>query len=274
MNNDANFQNNKFWAVLSLLGMILGAIAIIVQFKQVLSIPVAAIIFMLLGFGLAVIFNLIMFRVFIVGFLLSLFFTLIAARIAALYNFYLFSAPLVFSAIIFIILYWHNAIIQLSQQKITTDSVFRLTDYQLTFLRIYVGMDFIPHFTEKLLAGPMPRLADVQAFTHLGIPHPEFFVILAGLCELGAAIALGLGLITRLGALFAGLYLLIATYLGNHFILGFIWASPGGGWEYPLMWLVLTLIFAISGAGQFSLDYYINSKYKLPKFIRCLQGQS
>jgi putative oxidoreductase len=111
----------------------------------------------------------------------------------------------------------------------------------------------------------------VNAFIHLGVPAPEFFVILAGLCELGAAIALGLGLMMRIGAIGTVLYLLMATYLGHHFSLGFIWAAPGGGWEYATMWMVLILSFAISGVHRFSIDQYLESYFKLPSFIKkCL----
>jgi putative oxidoreductase len=137
---------------------------------------------------------------------------------------------------------------------------------------MYIGFDIAAHAAEKLFAGIMPFQQVVQAFVNLHVPYPAFFVTLAGLCEFGAAIALGLGLLTRLGAIAAALYLVIATYLGNHFLLGFIWANAGGGWEYPVLWTVFTLIFAVLGGGRFSLDYLMTSHYSLPKWYYALCG--
>ena len=64
-----------------------------------------------------------------------------------------------------------------------------------------------------------------------------------------------MGLLTRLAAVCAALYFLIATQIGGHFGLGFIWASPGGGWEYPTLMMVLFLSFMVRGGGVFSLDH-------------------
>jgi len=102
-------------------------------------------------------------------------------------------------------------------------------EWHLAFLRIYAGFDMVPHCTEKLFAGPAPFMDDVKAFAAMGLPWPEAFVVVGGLCELGIAIGIGMGVLTRLAALGATLYFLIATLAGGHFGLGFIWASPGGG---------------------------------------------
>jgi len=146
----------------------------------------------------------------------------------------------------------------------------RDTDWALAALRIYVGFDMIPHFTEKLFAGPGPRLDDVTAFAGFGLPAPFAFVILGGLCELGAAIGIGLGLLTRLAGLGAALYFLIATLIGGHFGQGFIWASPGGGWEYPVLMMVIFLVFAAIGGGRFSLDAALDDDGRFPDRLRRL----
>lgn len=143
----------------------------------------------------------------------------------------------------------------------------------MTFIRMYVGFDLMAHATEKLFAGPMPYMGDVQAFINLHAFMPNALVILAGLCEFGGAIAIGLGLFTRLGAICTALYLLIATVMGGHFSLGFIWANAGGGWEYPVMWIVLVLVFAVEGAGSFSLDRLIVNHFNLPLWYYKLIGQ-
>ncbi|MEM9682092.1 MAG: DoxX family protein, partial [Pseudomonadota bacterium] len=152
------------------------------------------------------------------------------------------------------------------------DSRLRLdrTDWRETLTRIYIGFDLIPHFTEKLFAGAGPRDEDIKTFVELGLPEPGFFVTLGGLCELGIAIGIGLGLLTRLAACCPALYFLIATILGHHFYMGFIWASPGGGWEYPVLMVVLLISFMLDGAGPFSLDNAILRRFNVPSWIRSL----
>jgi uncharacterized membrane protein YphA (DoxX/SURF4 family) len=145
-------------------------------------------------------------------------------------------------------------------------------EWQLFFIRLYLGFDLVPHFTEKLLAGAAVRAGDISAFIQLNVPHPVFMVWLAGLCELGGAIALGCGFLTRLGSFGLFVYLMIATILGHHFSNGFIWANAGGGWEYPVLWSVLVLTFVLFGAGNFSVDRYLKDHYQVPRWIRHLMG--
>jgi putative oxidoreductase len=106
-----------------------------------------------------------------------------------------------------------------------TGALLSPSEWQLTFIRIYIGFDLVPHCTEKLFAGPVPFDADVKAFIGFGLPIPEFFVVLGGLCELGITIGIGLGLLTRLAGYCSALYFLICTLIGGHFFNGFIWAN-------------------------------------------------
>jgi putative oxidoreductase len=129
----------------------------------------------------------------------------------------------------------------------------------LTFLRLYVGFDLVPHFTEKLFAGSAARSEDISAFQSMDLSGAFWFVLVAGLCELGIAIGIGLGFLTRLAGACAALYFLIATYLGGHFSNGFIWASEGGGWEYPALMIAIFLVFSVIGATRFSLDGMMRS---------------
>jgi putative oxidoreductase len=145
-----------------------------------------------------------------------------------------------------------------------------VSSWHLTFIRIYIGFDLVPHCTEKLFAGPASRLDDVKAFAGMGLSYPEFFVILGGFCELGIVIGMGLGLLTRLAAPCAALYYLIATLIGGHFLNGFIWANAGGGWEYPVLMMALFLSFMPRGAGPFSLDGVLVRAGTMPRPLRIL----
>ncbi|MEM8570294.1 MAG: DoxX family protein [Pseudomonadota bacterium] len=144
----------------------------------------------------------------------------------------------------------------------------------LTFFRLYLGLDLVPHFSEKLFAGPVPRNEDVAAFESLGVPFPLAFVLVAGLVECAAAIGVGLGLLTRLAAPATVTYLMIATVMGGHFSLGFIWASPGGGWEYPLLWSVLILTFLFGGGRWLSLDAELARLRIVPRWAKPLLARA
>ena len=146
--------------------------------------------------------------------------------------------------------------------------------WQLFFVRFFIGFDMIPHFCEKLFAGSAIRAEDVHAFTVLGVPHPLTFVILAGLIEFLAALAISSGFLTRLASVCFVIYLFVATYLGHHFANGFIWAAPGGGWEYPVLLMGLFAVFATLGAGEFSVDGFLTDRFTLPSWVRYLMGGS
>lgn len=145
-------------------------------------------------------------------------------------------------------------------------------EWQLLFIRVFIGFDLVPHFCEKLFSGANVRMEDVHTFAQLGVPHPLFFTVLAGLIEFAGAISIGCGFITRLGALSLSIYLMVATYLGHHFSIGFIWAHPGGGWEYPVLWASLIVSFIFFGGGGFSIDRALRDRYQLPKWVLTIMG--
>lgn len=206
------------------------------------------------------------------GFLLGLFALLIGWRIAGLYQETAIAYVLLLAFIVYVIEFFGTARQSLAGGKSAFAGLenMTLTDWHLTFVRLYIGLDFVPHFTEKLFAGAGPHMDDVKAFEQLGTPAPDFLVWLAGFCELGAAIGVGLGLFTRLAAIGSALYVFIATVMGAHFTLGFIWASPGGGWEYPVLWTVLLLSFCYAGAGAFSIDGVLRRHVQLPDWMEFL----
>lgn len=145
-------------------------------------------------------------------------------------------------------------------------------EWQLFFIRLFIGFDLVPHFTEKLFAGTLIRSDDITAFTQLHVPHATLFVLISGLIEFFGCFSLGCGFLTRLGSLSLTIYLLVAAYLGNHFLLGFIWASPGGGWEYPVLWATLIFSFSFFGGSGFSIDHVLYDRFNLPAWLKFLMG--
>ncbi len=264
----SSFEGSHIITSLTLLGlMICFVMALREHYISVL--PGAETYFIPIWLALAMCFSLISFKNFTCGFLISVFSMLIAWRIAGIYHMLSVMVPLIIVFALFLsnFIYCVHKNLKSPTRYLHPLSLFI---WQLTFIRLYIGFDFIPHFTEKLFAGPVPRFADIRAFANLGITDPVFFVYLAGCCELGAAIALSLGFLTRLGSIAAVLYLLMATYLGHHFIDGFIWAGPGGGWEFAVMWIMLILSFAVTGANAFSIDQVLSDRFTLPRWIQKL----
>ncbi len=194
---------------------------------------------------------------------------MIAWRIAGTYDVYLITIPLTFAFLGYLANFLYCATKNIKNHHAYLHTV-TMTGWQLIFIRLYIGLNFIPHFTEKLFAGTVPHMNDVQAFIQLGLSHPDLFVWLAGLCELVSAFSISTGFFLRVGSLFAVVYLFIAAYLGHHFSLGFIWSVTGGGWEFATMWAIIIYSFCITGVHQFSIDQSIEDTFNLPTFIKKL----
>src|SRR2546422_7515491 len=124
----------------------------------------------------------------------------------------------------------------------------------LTFIRVYVGLMFVPHFGSHILGGPFQFKIYTLYFASLGLHMPAMQVLLAGSVELITAIGLVLGLFTRPVALLGSVYLLLSMLWGGHFHIGYVWALPEGGYEFGVFWAVMIAVLAVTGGGQLSVD--------------------
>ena len=124
----------------------------------------------------------------------------------------------------------------------------------LTFIRVYLGLMFVPHFGSHILGGPYQFKIYTLYFSSLGLHMPAMQVVLAGAIELISAIGLTLGLFTRPVALLASVYLLMSMLWGGHFHVGYVWALPDGGYEFGVFWAAMIAVFAALGGGQNSID--------------------
>jgi putative oxidoreductase len=129
-----------------------------------------------------------------------------------------------------------------------------LNDSALTFIRVYVGLMFVPHFGSHILGGPFQFNVYTLYFASLGIHMPAIQVALAGSIELISAVGLTLGLLTRPVAVLGSVYLLMSMLLGGHFQIGYVWALPQGGYEFGLFWAMMIAVFAVLGGGRNSVD--------------------
>jgi len=129
-----------------------------------------------------------------------------------------------------------------------------LNESALMFIRVYVGLMFVPHFGSHILGGPYQFKIYTLYFETLGLHLPAAQVALAGSVELISAVGLTLGLFTRPVALLGSVYLLMSMLWGGHFQIGYVWALPDGGYEFGVFWAVMIAVFAVVGGGRNSAD--------------------
>jgi putative oxidoreductase len=90
--------------------------------------------------------------------------------------------------------------------------------------------------------------------------HPGgFFAVLGGLVEFGSALAMAVGLLTRLAglALFGDMVMAMITVT---WATGINATNPPPGYQLNLALAVLALVVALLGAGRFSLDAFVGRR--------------
>lgn len=117
-----------------------------------------------------------------------------------------------------------------------------------TILRLVQGVAFMAH--GPYFKGYVTGMAEQEAqFAALGFPPILAWVVMVLEGLAGAAFILGLQV--RLFALACLPILLVA--IGVHINNGWLFASPGGGWEYPAFWAGALVAQVFLGAGSFAL---------------------
>lgn len=124
-----------------------------------------------------------------------------------------------------------------------------LAPYGAVLLRVSMGVLFILHgiYLKVFLFG-MEGFS--QYFAQLGLP--SWFAWLVMLYETIGGLALILGVYARWVALFLGVHLLFAAYLG-HWSNGWLFTAEGGGYEYPVFWAIACFALALLGSGAYAL---------------------
>ena len=126
--------------------------------------------------------------------------------------------------------------------------------YGLLLLRVFVGLAFIGHGTQKLFGwfGGYGPKGTGNFFGQLGYRSPVLMAIVAGLCEAGGGTLLALGLLTPVAAFLIAIIMLNA-------IITVTWGKEGlwKGSELELLFMVAALTLAATGPGRFSLDHAI-----------------
>jgi putative oxidoreductase len=121
--------------------------------------------------------------------------------------------------------------------------------YAALLLRVSMGILFILHGVYlKVFVFTMAGTG--KYFASLGLP--DWWAWVAMLYETLGGLALIVGIQARWVAVFLGVHLLFAAYLG-HAANGFWFTNKGGGWEYPLFWAVVCFALALLGDGAHAL---------------------
>jgi putative oxidoreductase len=123
------------------------------------------------------------------------------------------------------------------------------TAYGALLLRVSLGVMFIAHsLVLKWMTFTLAGTA--QYFESIGLPGPLAYVIF--FAELIGGILLVLGVQSRWVAL--GLLPILAGATWVHLGNGWVFSAPGGGWEYPLYLIVLSVAQALLGDGAHALS--------------------
>lgn len=126
--------------------------------------------------------------------------------------------------------------------------------YAALALRVSTGALFVAHGLTKVLVFTIP--GTVGYFESLGLPG--IFAYLTIIAELGGGIALILGVATRLVSLAVLPVLLGAVWV--HSANGWMFASQGGGWEFPMFWAVTQASLVLLGGGAYALKLPVVDK--------------
>jgi len=118
-------------------------------------------------------------------------------------------------------------------------------------MRLAVGWNLAVHGWGKLMAGPA---AMTPNFVQVGFHDPYALIVLLTFVEFVGGICIMFGFFTRFFAAAAAIELAYITF-ALYWPTGFSWLKRG--YEYTLLWGVVSFAIALRGGGAWSLDRLI-----------------
>ena len=119
--------------------------------------------------------------------------------------------------------------------------------YGILVLRVAIGIDWIVHALLKTYRGMYTHeaLLAKNGITSL-LAWPTFGIELIGGC------AILLGWYTRQWAAILLIFLAVVVWI--KWPVGWLYSNTGGGFEYPLFWLIAQLALVLAGGGALALQ--------------------
>lgn len=123
-----------------------------------------------------------------------------------------------------------------------------LTPQAVALLRVTSGGLLLAHGLIKVFVFTPAGTAGF--FESIGFPGILAYPVMAG--EIGLGVALVLGFLTRLAAI-AALPIMLGAIV-PHAANGFMFSNPGGGWEFPVFWVIALVVQAMLGGGAYAVS--------------------
>ncbi|EQA46612.1 DoxX family protein [Leptospira broomii serovar Hurstbridge str. 5399] len=137
-------------------------------------------------------------------------------------------------------------------------------NFAITVLRIILGVVMLPHGLQKLFGwmGGYGFTSTINFFASEGIPSLIGFLIIV--VESFGALALILGLCTRLSALGIGIVMIGAAFFQrkNGFFMNWFGNQAGEGFEYHVLAIGIAFALVILGGGSASMDRLLQDRFK------------
>lgn len=121
-----------------------------------------------------------------------------------------------------------------------------------TLMRVICGLIFAVHGYPKI----MNPFGATEMVSNLGFAPAEFWSLLLSVTEFIAGILLMIGFLTRPAAFAASVILAVTVYAH--------WVAFGQGYagsEKSILWLAMTIFFAVRGANQHSVDAKLGKQF-------------
>jgi len=140
-------------------------------------------------------------------------------------------------------------------------------DRTLTFLRVAIGSVMLVHGSQKMLGlfGGPGFSATVAMFSQMGIAWP--LAVAAIVAEFFGSLFLVAGFLGRASALGIIVVMIVAVakvHFANGFFMNWAGTQPGEGFEYHLLAIALAVPVVVSGAGAWSVDYWLAHRLWTP----------
>jgi len=135
-------------------------------------------------------------------------------------------------------------------------------DYGALIARLALGSILLAHGLLKIVVFTVP--GTVGYFESLGLPAIAAYFTIFG--ELAGGVAILFGLYTRLAALLS--IPILAGAVAVHATNGWVFSNQGGGWEFPLLLVVLAIAVSLQGNGAFAIRKLPLVDALIPTFLK------